>query len=771
MNGDPGFHLHVSQQEINRWRKEVVPGPPRNRSPPNAQSEEPVRNTNWTSARDYAQQRASHHRHSDAPPDLHEKSRRQRRNRDEAQLSSDLSDHARRLGRERRPPRGSDPAHRDERHREERGYTGEAGGHRPLKEKRRRKEASSPTSDASFDSEIPARRTPRFEKAARHKTREDRYDTYHKADKKRRHSAKQQGDSPSRGKHSPKRMPRVELPVDIMAKFKSDAILSDNVTMKRPGPGMFRTYKSSRRPVADLDFHGMNFLKRTPEDPQHTPLSASRARERRREDRIGEEVSAFFREAHPLKKQHTDKSQKAPQPDHQCQSDRPSQSGTSSFHDRYHGGGIRTTELAANERLSSPSRESPCPGRSEILRRLKLLEQENEKPPPQSLTSSSVSRRHLGQPPAGIDALRMSDPPNTSISEVIHSYRDAACGMTHRGPPTVADNSEGSTANPHPCSQPVRYRDQGVMVDQSLEAKGSPPLQSSIPARAADNSLGGGAPLRGLPGETACPSMPVEGQQYQEPPTRPVSPKWYFGVAKKPQEHADSLGFSLPDSAGQCRGHDDVFPQAERYRYLPPAPRTSEQHVYQRTPGQAYQHGPHHLVTEPDSIWPRPPAIPIPLREPRQLFPGASTRYCESHTKGLDQLESTTRPSSLLGGFRVGNPAELPRSDEQPLSWGSLPRASSTTHRIDKYQEMAQFISDLENEVYSKDASEYGLDPVARNGFVEAGKHNPLEFELPEHGEPQRLASVPPRGGKDAHRFLETELPMADFWTTNPFLK
>ncbi|EJT81869.1 hypothetical protein GGTG_01843 [Gaeumannomyces tritici R3-111a-1] len=763
MNGNTELDLHVSWQKINKWRKEVFPGLSKNDSPPSIQSEEAVHNTNWTSARDYAQQRTSHHRHSNAPPDLQERSKRQKRSRDEAHLSSDLSDHARRPGREGRPPRDFDPSHRNERYQERRGYTGETGGHRPSKEKRRRKEASSPVSDDGSNSETSPRRTsprrtPCFEKAVRHKTRDDRYDTHREADKKRRHPAKQKGDSPSKGKHSHKHMPRVELPVGIMAKFKSDNILGSSITLKRPGPGMFGTYKSSRRPVADLDFHEMNFLKRNAEGAQNNPLSASRARERRREDRIGEEVSAFFREAHPPNNHHIDKTQKAPQSGQQCQSDRPSQSDTSSFRGRYHGGGVRAMGLAANERDSSPSRESPYPDQSDMLRRLKLLEQMNEKAP-KSLTPSSISKRHLGQPPAGIGALSMPGPRNTSSPDMYRSYRDVACGMTHQGPPTVTNNSEGSTANPPPCSQPVGYRDQGVMVDQSLEAKGPPPLQSSVPARAAGNDPDGEASLRGLLGETACPSMPVEGQQYQEPPTRPVSPKWYFEFGKNPQKRANGLEFPLPDGASQYRDHDEVFPQAEHFRYPPPAPRTSDQHVYQRPPGQAHQHEPRHLATEPDS------------REPRQLFSGASTRYYESHTKGFDQPESTAMPSPLLGNFRVGNPGELPRLDEQPSSWAFLPRASSTTHRVGKYQAMAQFISDHENEVYSKGASEYGLDPAARDGLMEANKYDSLEFEVSEQEKARRLASVPYQGGRDAPQFMETELPMADFWRTNPFLK
>ncbi|EJT79748.1 hypothetical protein GGTG_04832 [Gaeumannomyces tritici R3-111a-1] len=84
---------------------------------------------------------------------------------------------------------------------------------------------------------------------------------------------------------------RIVYDLDLIedGQLRLDTILSNNITMKRPGPGMFGAYKSSRRPVADLDFHEMNFLKRNAEGAQNNPLSASRARERRREDRIGEE--------------------------------------------------------------------------------------------------------------------------------------------------------------------------------------------------------------------------------------------------------------------------------------------------------------------------------------------------------------------------------------------------------------------------------------------------------------------------------------------------
>ncbi|KLU87495.1 hypothetical protein MAPG_06495 [Magnaporthiopsis poae ATCC 64411] len=335
-NRDRELLPSISQDKVNRWLRETRPASSGNDFPPDVRSEDRVRNTTRSPARGRAQQRTSRHHRPDASPDRqHESSRRKRRRRDESQLSSDSSDQERRPRREQRPTGGFDPAHHDEQRREGRGYAHETERHRSLKEKRRRPEHSPPTPDD------------RFEKAARHKTREDRYDTHREADQKRRHSAKQKGNSASRGHH----LSQFRRPSNVMANFKSDRILTDHITLKPPDPD-----EVGRRPV------NLDSFEAVPETAQKNALSASRARRRRREDRESEQVTAFFREARLGLRGHR----------------------------------IGTTAPASN----ASSRESPYLSRSELLQRHERLRQESETPPPKLSAPSGGSKQHVGQSPA-----------------------------------------------------------------------------------------------------------------------------------------------------------------------------------------------------------------------------------------------------------------------------------------------------------------------------------------------------------------------------------
>ncbi|KAI6348475.1 hypothetical protein MCOR25_010786 [Pyricularia grisea] len=132
-------------------------------------------------------------------------------------------------------------------------------------------------SEASYEStpKQHIERPPQFEKRPRHKTREDRYDTHHS--KHPRKATEARADSNIDRDRQRSRKAALSKPSrDVVAKFTSDAILSERVTT-HPGPGLFGKLNSIKRPLVDLEFHEMNFLQAPCEDP--SAKNPSRARD------------------------------------------------------------------------------------------------------------------------------------------------------------------------------------------------------------------------------------------------------------------------------------------------------------------------------------------------------------------------------------------------------------------------------------------------------------------------------------------------------------
>ncbi|KAI0898461.1 hypothetical protein F4806DRAFT_361312 [Annulohypoxylon nitens] len=135
-----------------------------------------------------------------------------------------------------------------------------------------------------------------FEKRPRHKTREDKYETK----KKKRHHEKDgtrghEEDPRKKHKKAQKRKSAISSK-NVVNNFTSDAVLNDRITVQpHLKPGLFDNGRTSKRqPVSDLAFSEMQFLKHQKRNHQPKPLSKSRLREKRREDREMEEVSSFF---------------------------------------------------------------------------------------------------------------------------------------------------------------------------------------------------------------------------------------------------------------------------------------------------------------------------------------------------------------------------------------------------------------------------------------------------------------------------------------------
>ncbi|KAI5918511.1 hypothetical protein F4810DRAFT_570643 [Camillea tinctor] len=138
-----------------------------------------------------------------------------------------------------------------------------------------------------------------FEKRPRRKTREDKYDQKKKAGRK--HEITRGGeDEPDRPRKRCKRAEKRRKPAipskNVMNNFTSDAVMNDRITVQPTfKPGLFDNGRLSKgKPIPDLAFSEMQFLKHQKRDSQPKPLSKHRLRERRRENREVEQVSSFF---------------------------------------------------------------------------------------------------------------------------------------------------------------------------------------------------------------------------------------------------------------------------------------------------------------------------------------------------------------------------------------------------------------------------------------------------------------------------------------------
>ncbi|KAI1470092.1 uncharacterized protein F4812DRAFT_313816 [Daldinia caldariorum] len=137
-----------------------------------------------------------------------------------------------------------------------------------------------------------------FEKKPRRKTREDKYEM-----KKREHSHKERHAMPRSNHHHRDKMRKktekrksMASSKNVMDNFTSNAVLNDRITVQpHLKPGLFDNGRTStKQPISDLTFSGMQFLKNQSNTAGPKAVSKSRLREKRREDREMEEVSSFF---------------------------------------------------------------------------------------------------------------------------------------------------------------------------------------------------------------------------------------------------------------------------------------------------------------------------------------------------------------------------------------------------------------------------------------------------------------------------------------------
>ncbi|KAF7894120.1 hypothetical protein EAF00_007634 [Botryotinia globosa] len=139
-----------------------------------------------------------------------------------------------------------------------------------------------------------------FEKRARHKTREDRYDTKRKSDKA---EAVDKPIRTRREKRGDRKTAARKASKDLMSNFASNKIGKDRLTVRPSnGPGIFQNGRASspprRRGLPDLAFSEMEFLRRSGRRSQVNDsimVPKSRAKENKKAARAQDEIDEFFK--------------------------------------------------------------------------------------------------------------------------------------------------------------------------------------------------------------------------------------------------------------------------------------------------------------------------------------------------------------------------------------------------------------------------------------------------------------------------------------------
>ncbi|KAA8570296.1 hypothetical protein EYC84_002603 [Monilinia fructicola] len=165
--------------------------------------------------------------------------------------------------------------------------------------KHRKNVPSTTTSGASRSSVVQSKRET-FEKKARHKTREDRYDM------KKRITKAEATEKPikrRREKRGDRKKAARRASEELMNNFASNKIGQDRLTARPSnGPGIFQNGRASspprRRGLPDLAFSEMEFLQRSGKKSHLSDtiiISKTRAKEKKKAAREQDEIATFFK--------------------------------------------------------------------------------------------------------------------------------------------------------------------------------------------------------------------------------------------------------------------------------------------------------------------------------------------------------------------------------------------------------------------------------------------------------------------------------------------
>ncbi|KAH6682268.1 hypothetical protein F5X68DRAFT_233985 [Plectosphaerella plurivora] len=164
----------------------------------------------------------------------------------------------------------------------------------PVSSGKRGRSASLPPSPRQRFQSIQKDDAPRFEKRARHKTREDRYEPRNDPpDQPSGRTVERKGQHRRRTEEPVRK--RLASARDVIDNFASDSILNNRLTLQpATTPGLFQNgHASAHKQPTDLAFNSMNFLARPRERKQ-----TKQPKDTGKKEREVQEMSAFFRGDH-----------------------------------------------------------------------------------------------------------------------------------------------------------------------------------------------------------------------------------------------------------------------------------------------------------------------------------------------------------------------------------------------------------------------------------------------------------------------------------------
>ncbi|KAL5320794.1 hypothetical protein ACEPPN_011604 [Leptodophora sp. 'Broadleaf-Isolate-01'] len=168
---------------------------------------------------------------------------------------------------------------------------------------RKKQKVASSDSGLSSHPATPSPPKETFEKRARHKTREDRYEP-RKKEKRQGKIAVEKSSRKKREKRGDRKKAARKAGEELMQNFSSKSIAQDRLTIRpSQGPGLFNNGRASsparRRGIPDLAFSEMEFLRQSRTHQQidsgDKVKSKSREKEKKRASKVQNEISSFFK--------------------------------------------------------------------------------------------------------------------------------------------------------------------------------------------------------------------------------------------------------------------------------------------------------------------------------------------------------------------------------------------------------------------------------------------------------------------------------------------
>ncbi|TLS29626.1 hypothetical protein PpBr36_00417 [Pyricularia pennisetigena] len=585
-------------------------------------------------------------------------------------------------------------------------------------------------------------RSSQFEKRPRHKTREDRYDMHHSKHHPRKVTEARADGNMDRDRQRSRKAALLKPSRGVVAKFTSDAILSERVTT-HPGPGLFGKFNAIKRPLVDLEFHDMNFLKAPYEELSAKNASRARVREKNRQERLNEEVSAFFTKAAPVSKgPHHYHHRPTTSNEYWTMPDRLSATRSDLYPSQSrHGSAGRTPVRNVNKHPRGSSGDSSSPLKQELLQRLEQIGCPDQCNANSLLTGSSS----LGKITRSIIETGVLDgtvfPRRSSFAQP-SNHQNLDCDASLLQPAT----------NPDLSTMTINIWNHPRQLKKNQDLKNFP--TQVVPPLPVPTAQKGPSPMKQahvLPSEEelsvdtqGCTNLPTCSIKSlpSSIPARPQPPK--SRLVQILQKAADNFALSQPhENPGGQVITELQADQGLRSPILQPSLSNLQQHSI----------APNAVMT----LLPPNPDLHVG-------FPPRHVADSRLHHNTAGASTSPLQPLSTSRKDFYGNHA--PRS---PSMVQEAPQLTANHRQSGKSADMAQYIAMIESEIL-------GVEPDSKpndTGHDGQWEQDTETYDEPiEHSQDGYITGRFTRSGLTLPLAVEEEtgLSMVDFWTRNPFV-